>query len=250
MIEAVKSRWFDTVFFHYNKHCLLRRHFHSIGLQGSLDPQEQQGILYVMNHSSWWDGLIAYHLFRTCSRGDHYVMMDEKQMRQYRFFRKLGAFSIDKSSSRGLTQSLKYAVSLLDAGKQVWIYPQGDIQHLEKQPLVFQNGIGFLLERSPKTAVIPVTIYYTMGHYQKAEVTLAAGEPIRYPWNELGRAEAVRLISDHFNVQLLRHKELVVSGTAAGSDFAQLLRPGRSTSDRFDAVKKRVDAWKSFFGSS
>lgn len=251
MIEAAKSAGFDRLFFHYNQRYLLRRHFHFIGLRGDLDAGERNGgRLYVMNHSSWWDGMVAYHAFRTCSSGDHYVMMDEKQLRHYLFFRKLGVFSIDKSNPKGIVASLRYAQSLLEAGKCVWMFPQGDIQHLEHRPIRFQSGVGYLLERTGQTTVLPVTAYYSLYHHQKAEATLHAGSPLKLDWQALGKQASTAAVEEAFCAQLERHRSRCVDGDPQlADDYMPLLAGGGSTSEAFLSMKKRVRAWKSFFGA-
>jgi 1-acyl-sn-glycerol-3-phosphate acyltransferase len=122
MLKARKSRPFDQLFLHYNQSWLLRRHFHFVGIRGKLDAGDGGGVLYVMNHSSWWDGLLAYQAFRTRASGDHYVMMAERQLRQFKFFCRLGAYSIDKSTPQAMIASLRYTVRLLQEGKRVWIW--------------------------------------------------------------------------------------------------------------------------------
>lgn len=141
MIASDSSKWFKRIFAQYNENYLLRRHFHSFQLSGEIDPAPQgQPVLYLMNHSSWWDGMVVYHAIANASAREHYMMMDEEQMKRYRFFRKIGAFSIDKKSSRAIVASLRYSESLLNQGYGVWLFPQGDIEHLERRPLRFQTA--------------------------------------------------------------------------------------------------------------
>ncbi|WP_028563201.1 lysophospholipid acyltransferase family protein [Paenibacillus pinihumi] len=239
MIGASKSRLFNALFFRYNAYYLLRRHFRYVGLSGELDPLPRTGLLYLMNHSSWWDGLIVYHAICTCSQGDHYVMMDERQLARYSFFRKLGAFSIDKSSTRGIVRSLDYAAELLSAGKRVWMFPQGDIRHLESRPLEFKSGAAYLLRSSPAAAVMTMTAYYSLCHHQKAEVTLQAAAPLMMPWNEMERRSISAVLRKRLNEQLEAHKQSVVQSAPLPSpEYAALLRGGRSTSDHFDSMKR------------
>ncbi|WP_424768093.1 lysophospholipid acyltransferase family protein [Paenibacillus sp. sgz302251] len=247
MIEANKSRMFDRLFLAYNEGYLLRNHFHFVGLQGELDPYADRSILYVMNHSSWWDGLLAYQAFRKQSAGDHYVMMDEAQLQYFRFFRKLGAYSIDKSTPQSMIASLRYTVSLLHAGKRVWMFPQGDIRHLEQRPLGLRGGAAHVLRQCPQTVVIPVTAYHSMFHYQKTEVTLLAGNPIIAAWHELDKQQITNRLADVLEEQLNKHRALMISGAALAHDFKPLVKKGASTSETFTAFKRRMSGWKSFF---
>lgn len=134
MIRAVKSKPFNRIFALYNHYYLLRRRFRSFTLSGSLDPllphtgspiEPDQPVIYFMNHSSWWDGLLLYHASQQTSRGDHYVMMEEEQLRRYAFFRKLGAYSINKENASGIRTSLQYSTKLLHSGKGSGSFPKG-----------------------------------------------------------------------------------------------------------------------------
>lgn len=296
MIEARKNRLFDALFFRYNLHYLLRRHFHYIGLNGTLDPQWStpqartgegfvppplqaasadrikgaggageeehaarrlasaaaaipgQGVLYIMNHSSWWDGLVVYHAFRLASAGDHYVMMDERQLANYRFFSRLGAFSIDKTTLRGVAMSLDYAARLLHEGKRVWMFPQGDIFHLERRPIKLKGGAAYLLQRAPQCAVVPVTAYYSLCHHQKAEVTLVAGQPLTEPWRELGKERSTSLLAERLRSQLEQHRDTIVnSPERLTAVCVPLLSGSGSVSERFDNWTRWL---RSFTGSA
>ena len=65
-------------------------------------------------------------------------MMDEPGLKQYPFFRKLGAFSINREQPKEIVQSLRYSKKLIDQNMPVWLFPQGEIQHQEIRPLEFQ----------------------------------------------------------------------------------------------------------------
>ncbi|NMO97055.1 lysophospholipid acyltransferase family protein [Paenibacillus lemnae] len=251
MLEARKSKAFDSLFYRYNKHYLLQRHFQQVSFRGSLDPMElDRPILYMMNHSSWWDGLLAYHVLRTLSSGDHYFMMDERQLSRYRFFQKLGAFSIQKDSARGIIKSLDYASKLLDEDKRVWIYPQGDIYHADVRPLVFQPGIGYLLSRYPSPAVISVTMVSSLIRHQKPEISLWASNPLIEDWLGMGRKQSAVMLSAVMEQQLNEHKALVTQEQCDPSTgFIPTLRAGQNTSEVFDGFQRRLSRWKCFFKS-
>lgn len=249
MIEASKSKAFDQLFLKYNEAYLLRKHFRYVGFQGELDPYADRGILYIMNHSSWWDGLLVYALFRKKSQNDHYVMMEEKQLRQFRFFRKLGAYSIDKSTPQSLIPSLRYTCRLLKEGKRVWMFPQGDIQHLELRPLALKEGAAHVLKQCPQTAVVPVTVYYSLFHHQKAEATMLAGEPIVAAWDQMDKRVITARLAAALEGQLDKHRARIIDGgQEVSAEFERLVRQGSSTSEAFTAFKRRMSGWKSFFG--
>jgi len=250
LIASDSSKWFKRVFAKYNENYLLKRHFHAIRMNGQIDPAPRgQPVLYIMNHSSWWDGMVVYHVIANASSREHYMMMDEEQMSRYRFFRKIGAFSIDKKSRRGMVASLRYSENLLNQGEGVWLFPQGDIYHLERRPLRFQSGAGYLLERCPETIVQPVTVYYFLGVHQKAEASLIFGDPVRGEWAQLGRKQITTTLESVLENQLNDHRGQAIAACGAElTESRSMLKAKRSTNEVFDAWKSGVTRWKSFFG--
>ncbi|MGF9699731.1 lysophospholipid acyltransferase family protein [Paenibacillus sp. MABNR03] len=250
MIPAVKSKRFNRMFYLYNQYYLLRRRFRSFTLSGKLDPQlggkiglsiaPNQSVLYFMNHSSWWDGLLLYHAALRTSAGDHYVMMEEQQLQQYAFFRKLGAYSINKESVSAIRKTMQYTTGLLQAGKRVWIFPQGEILHQDARPIRFRPGIGLLLRRSPQTLAVPVTLCHGMVQHDLPEISMVAGAPIMEDWSVWKSEEIAVRLGLVLEQQLDHHKsELVRIGQGSLPGAISLIRNGRSTSEKYDAARKR-----------
>ncbi|WP_340026207.1 lysophospholipid acyltransferase family protein [Paenibacillus sp. FSL K6-1096] len=240
MLEAAKSASFDRLFSRYNSLYLLRRHFHFIGLSGELQPAAAagRGILYLMNHSSWWDGLLAYHAAGKLPGNRHYFMMEEEQLSKYAFFRKLGAFSINPGNPGDLRASLRYTAGLLQAGESVWMYPEGEILPLEHRPLSLKEGAALVLRLSPQTAVVPVTLYHGLFRHTKPEATLLAGAPQLLPWAEMERPEIARTLESVLNRQLEAHRSNILSYKGyMPEEFHPLLRRGRSTNEWLDLLR-------------
>lgn len=239
MLHANKSKWFRQLFYTYQKLYLFPRHFHSVGLRGDVDSESLQPTLYIANHSSWWDGLMIFQMTEKASKGDHYIMMDEGQLARYSFFRKLGAFSVDKKKPRAVLESLTYATELLRAGKSVWLFPQGEIRALEKRPLAFQSGLSYLLQKVPNTLVKPVTFYYAFDHQQKPTASAWFGPSVQEVWQEWNRKGLTAYLEEQLEAQLQEHKTVIMETP----DYPELLfssvvKTGKSTSDRFDRFKR------------
>ena len=95
MLTAKKSAWFEKVFAIYCRH-LFKRKFHAFRVLGfDLFGQIDKSLPLVIycNHSSWWDGLVAFEISNRLKM-DSFVMMEEKQLKNLPLFRKLGAFSV------------------------------------------------------------------------------------------------------------------------------------------------------------
>lgn len=180
MIKAKKNRLFEAVFTIYNR-WLFRRRFHNVHVKGlenltSLSHSHPQ--IVCMNHSSWWDGLVAYLLSRHCGL-DGYCMMEERQLAKLRPFTLIGAFSVVRESGREAYASFKYAVELLKdlPGRTLWIFPQGKILPNETRPLKFFRGFERIAHESSPVAVLPLAIRYEFRGSFKPEIFVSVGSP-------------------------------------------------------------------------
>ncbi|UII55489.1 lysophospholipid acyltransferase family protein [Cytobacillus spongiae] len=208
MIEAKKNKLFQKLFKIYHRQ-LLRSSFEQFYWleEEKLPPTA----IYIANHSSWWDGLVFFQLNQSVLPKELYVMMHESGIRKYPFFQKLGAFSVNRDSPKDIIKSLNYAQQLIQEGKSVGLFPQGDEYHLEKRPLSFQPGVTYLLEKCPDTPLIPLSFYYSFGHNRKPEFWGLAGKPI---WLEnlkgANRNEKTREIEKMTTQQLDVLKQMVI----------------------------------------
>lgn len=213
MLTATKSHWFNAIFSRYNEWYLIRRKFRSFHIRGELDPvsSKSESLLYIMNHSSWWDGLMMYFATQKRSIGDHYMMMEQRQLEKYAFFRKVGAYSINRDHPGDIRASFRYTSELLKAGKRPWMFPQGAIFHLENRPMVFQPGVGLLLRQNPEVSVVPVTLYHGLYQYAKPDVTMLVGKPVKLRWNDMSNKEISLLLEEKLQSQLDGHRSDVIT---------------------------------------
>lgn len=240
MIAANKSAAFEQVFRLYNEWYLLRRQFHSFMISGELDtvPAGQPAV-YMMNHSSWWDGLLVYHALKRTSSAEHYMMMEQRQLERYRFFGKIGAFSINKDSPSDIRQSMRYAGQLLEQGQRVWIFPQGEIRHLETRPLDFRAGISLLLRQSNlHIPVIPVTLYYGLFQHARLQASLMVGQPLLEDWRALSAAACGELLEQRLTAQLDQHRAEMIAAQGELLQGRDLIPHRRSTDDKYDQYRK------------
>lgn len=145
MLAARKSVIFERIFSFYNQN-LLKRRFHDVrvsGLEFLLNRNTSLPLIIYCNHSSWWDGLVAFQISRKIGLNS-FVLMDEKNLKRLFLFRGLGAFSIDRSTPRAALKSIQYAAKILskNSGAALWIFPQGEILPNDQRPLKFFSGIS------------------------------------------------------------------------------------------------------------
>jgi 1-acyl-sn-glycerol-3-phosphate acyltransferase len=112
MIEAYKHGWprlaVDAMI-----RSKLRGGFHQILAQGvdrlRLDlDRDSSGTLFLANHSCWWD-LFLVHLLNETIPVDGYGMMEHFNLVRFGFFRRIGAFSVDRTDPTSVRASLDYA---------------------------------------------------------------------------------------------------------------------------------------------
>lgn len=201
MLPALKSPWFESIFAVYNRNLLARR-FEGLRVAGLGHLRGRRGdvplVLYA-NHSSWWDGLVAFQLGRACGL-DQYAMMEERQLRQYPFFRRLGAFSVVRESPREGARSIEYAARLLqNSGRALWIFPQGETLPNDARPLNFYRGAARVIERAGPAYAAPVAMRYEFLEDYRPEALARVGRPRRV---EAGAGVGAKRLTDELAASL------------------------------------------------
>ncbi len=180
MLEAKKNALFEKIFVVYNRH-LLKRRFNSFQVSGLnfLTARDTNFPLIIYaNHSSWWDGLVAFEIAGE-AKLDAFVMMEEKQLRKLRLFRRLGAFSVVREKPREAMQSIKYAAQVLrkDSNRAIWIFPQGEILPNDVRPFDFYNGLSKIIEKTGECYAVPVAMRFEFLGEFKPDIFIKIGKP-------------------------------------------------------------------------
>ncbi len=180
MLEANKSKLFESMFSIYNRN-LLKRRFNSVRVSGLDFLLKHSSILphiIYCNHSSWWDGLVAFQISQQ-TKLNSFIMMEEKHLKRFFLFRKLGAFSINRDSPRQSLKSINYAVNVIkmNVGRTLWIFPQGEIVNNDFRPIFFYNGLGKIVEKVGRCFVTSLSIRYEFRGNYKPEIFVRLAEP-------------------------------------------------------------------------
>ena len=160
MIRTQHRLWADIIFQPYLMG-LFKRNFHEIRLLGTLpETSDDLPLLLLPNHSTWWDGFFVYLLNKRIFRRTAYLMMLEAQLSKYKFFAKIGAYSIEPENRRGVIESLEYTVELLRRKMAlVAIFPQGQLLPWHTRPLDYKRGVEWILRKYGKpVTVLPLAI--------------------------------------------------------------------------------------------
>ncbi|MDR9416722.1 MAG: lysophospholipid acyltransferase family protein [Gracilimonas sp.] len=175
-IPADESRFYTWFFERYTEWALKRR-FKQIWVKQQYVPSSTSKTVYFLNHNLWWDGLIPLYLNRHFFKQNARALMEDKQMWQYSFFSKIGAFSIDLEDTRSTIRSLRYAVQSMDRDHScLFIYPEGSIKPASGQKPVFKKGLAWLYQNVNKEVdFVPVAIYAHFIRSSKPELHLSIG---------------------------------------------------------------------------
>lgn len=192
MITAHKRRWFERLFARYTRR-RLRSAFARVDGRGWGEVREaaaQHPLVFIANHSSWWDGMLALHLSHSVANTDGYAMLESSNLASHRFFRMLGGFGVDREDPRDGVRGLRYAAGLLDRPRRaVWIFPQGK-ECPAPAPLQFLGGAAMLGRLCPELWVVPVGLRYRFGTYEQPLCAAVAGRPRPITEPSVATAEA------------------------------------------------------------
>ncbi|ARI77679.1 lysophospholipid acyltransferase family protein [Halobacillus mangrovi] len=209
MLEANKSSFIEWGFKRFNR-IFLKAHFENIWLMNTVSPPSQK-TLFLINHSSWWDPLMIYHLNDRVIQSDGYGMMHEDGIKRFPFFIKIGAFSVNPDHRRHLMNSLQYSAKLLRENKTVWMFPQGSEQHLEKRPLHFLSGISYIVKKCPEANVVPISLYYSHEHTRKPNAYINIGPVLnKKSYLDRERKEMTQVFESAATAQLDSFRERII----------------------------------------
>jgi len=165
MIKAERNKLALFVFDIYLDR-LLKKYFQDFVLVNEFPSiNRDKSLILAPNHFSWWDGFFVYYSIKKLTGKNIFIMMLEEQLKRYWFFQKIGCFSINQNNKQSTVATLKYTLELLkNPDNCVVIFPQGEIEPFDKNPLSYNKGIEFLAEHSANEFdIMPIAnkIFYT-----------------------------------------------------------------------------------------
>ncbi len=136
--------------------------------------------------------------------------MEDKQMQQYTFFSKIGAFSITLENPKASIQSLRYAVKSLDRENScLFIYPEGTITPASDSAPDFKDGLAWLYTKTENVDYVPIHIYAHFLRSSKPELYLSIGESVDHD-KSMSRNELTSLFEA--GIQRLNEQTRLVAG--------------------------------------
>ncbi|MBU2492495.1 MAG: lysophospholipid acyltransferase family protein [Bacteroidetes bacterium] len=181
MIKAGHKKWARLLFDFYIKR-ELKKHFSHFYLVNNYPQVNKESPLVITpNHISWWDGFFIDYICNKEVGRRIYVMMLEEQLRKYKFFRKLGAYSVNLGNGFSVKDTILYTREIVsDPANVTVIYPQGEIEPFEKRPMVLKEGIKlFVKGNQGNVIVLPVGFKIQYYNEKKPAVIIRFGEPLK-----------------------------------------------------------------------
>ena len=156
-------------------------HFARVWLrvEGPIPTPAEGPLIFYLNHPSWWDGYMAHVLSRMvlADRFQSFGMMDERELRRFRFFTWIGAFSVNRQDARAALASVAYISRMLAERRDraLAIFPQGEITPNDRRPLTMFSGMAHVAQRAGGATLWPVALRYEFRGEQRPEVFIRAG---------------------------------------------------------------------------
>jgi 1-acyl-sn-glycerol-3-phosphate acyltransferase len=149
------------------------------GVEQARAVAAERPVLFVPNHTAWWDPLVILHASLHRLEVDAYAMMDAKNLRRLPFFGLVGAFGVDLGAPADGLRAMKYAAKLLDRPRRaVWIFAQGEERPITERPLRFRGGACEVARIARKAAVIPVGLRYEHAGDERPRLYLSFGDSV------------------------------------------------------------------------
>jgi len=187
MLKVRRSRLYTFWFAWYSRR-QFRRYFNTVRV--FMDPGVQEmdtgiPVVFYGNHAYWWDGFWSQLCTEEFFCQNLHIIIEYAQLSRYRFFSRLGAFSLDRANPRSALRTLDYAAELLCASSKrqnaLWIFPQGRIQHVDQRPLFFYKGtagiVSRVLQRTSAIYLVSVVSRIEYLEEQKPEFLLSFRSP-------------------------------------------------------------------------
>lgn len=139
-------------------------------------------LVFVANHTSWWDGFLIRDIQRYVRPGRSlYSVMTAEELRRNPFLRRIGAVPLDPQSTSSTLALLRALqdVTRAERGACITWFPQGRIAPAWQRPLDFRRGIELLVRAIGPCWLLPVGIHIEPLNRAAPTAFVSAGTPVR-----------------------------------------------------------------------
>jgi hypothetical protein len=175
---------------------------------GNLEETNGLPLLVCLNHPSWWDPLVTLYLSqRFFGSRRQYAPIATAGLEKYKFFERLGFFSIDPATRAGAARFLSLGeavLSLPDGG--LWVTVQGEFTDVRRRPITMAPGVGHLAHRAGRFCMLPLALEYSFWNERYPEAFACFGSAVMV---ENGRDRRPAEWTDLFSSALISTQDLL-----------------------------------------
>jgi 1-acyl-sn-glycerol-3-phosphate acyltransferase len=164
-------------------HWYMPRHFHSLRIANAERfPATAHPLIVCINHPSWWDPLTILMVSRFLAPERFaYAPMEAEALQQYGFFRKLGAFPVDNTSSQAGRHFLRQSRQVLAHPSAIlWMTPEGRFTDVRQRPVLWKRGTVSVSRLFEACTIVPLAIEYTFWDERLPEILCSVGDPVLF----------------------------------------------------------------------
>ena len=112
--------------------------------------KNDEAVLLLANHFSWWDGFLIFQLNRLAFKKTFHVLVTKEDYERKWYLKYVGAFAA-VNKGKDVVETLAYAGSLLDrADNLVLVFPQGKLYTSYADSIKFEKGVMQIINASKK----------------------------------------------------------------------------------------------------
>jgi 1-acyl-sn-glycerol-3-phosphate acyltransferase len=184
-----------------------RFNFHKIRYFMEEPLEKQYSYLFLMNHHSWWDGILPMLIHSNLlAEFNPKGMMDEEQLKRLHYFRKFYVFSVNRANPRKAIASIQYSREhLATPGNILFLYPQGAIFPDDSALFQIESGYQHIVKHNDLVKMIPLFSYIETMKGRKPNLWLRFGSELHPSLNHFNVQN--RMISDLITLKKEAHLE-------------------------------------------
>lgn len=233
-----KNRFLIFFFRKYFKYSF-KRNFFRINLKGkkllesaiSKSKSSEIPVILILNHPNWWDAAFVTHFSYNYMKMDGYCFMEYKQMKDFKFFNRIGAVPIIREDAEYSVKSLNFVVdSIKNKSRLAVIFPQAELTHNSKKPYKFFPGFYYLMKKAGKGIIICGFLDYRFTTEQRPELFVNIFKS--YEFNSDGLPEKSSYIETLENDYELTYDEFEKDFASGDLPEYEIILQGKKSADK------------------
>jgi 1-acyl-sn-glycerol-3-phosphate acyltransferase len=172
------TKLFQWACWYAKRYC--KQKLHTVKLSNSSSEVIADGrpLIFLMNHSSWWDVMIAGVLANYYPTYQHFAPIDQAMLKQYPFFERLGLFGMEQTP-RGAAKFMRSIQAIFNRDHRLlWLMGQGEFVDPRIRPIQLRSGVGYIATKINHGFIVPVALEYMFWTESTPEALIRIGEPI------------------------------------------------------------------------